>query len=312
MVLLSLFSGIGGAELAIKKSRWFKEFDTFFYSEVDKYAIKIFEKHYPNAINLGDIRNITASKIIDIILDDDIFIIGGSPCQDLSSIKINGKGLQVESLEEYLKLKNQGYEFEGSSYLFWEMVKIIKGLNPNYYLIENVRIRNKKDLAIFDKIFGKHTYIDSGLISPQSRKRYYWTNFKIDEVKPICNKVCKDVINFKPYKAPNSIINGYYGNKRRIDAITNIKNKCHTLMASMANGNISRYVKNDKNELHRLTPEECEILQGFPIGYTEGVSTSRRLKALGNSFQIDTIVHIINSIKDIDQWNTYYRTIKKS
>lgn len=49
--------------------------------------------------------------------------------------------------------------------------------------------------------------------------------------------------------------------------------------------------------IRKLTPIECERLQGFPDNYTEGVSQTQRYKALGNSFTVPVIEHILNFIK---------------
>ncbi len=48
--------------------------------------------------------------------------------------------------------------------------------------------------------------------------------------------------------------------------------------------------------VRKLTPIECERLQGFPDNYTEGVSQTQRYKALGNSFTVPVIKHILKSI----------------
>lgn len=49
--------------------------------------------------------------------------------------------------------------------------------------------------------------------------------------------------------------------------------------------------------VRKLTPIECERLQGLPDGYTEGVSNTQRYKILGNAFNVDVIAHIIKNLK---------------
>jgi site-specific DNA-cytosine methylase len=46
----------------------------------------------------------------------------------------------------------------------------------------------------------------------------------------------------------------------------------------------------------KLTPIECERLQTFQDGYTEGVSNTQRYKALGNSWTVDVIAHIFKPL----------------
>lgn len=53
--------------------------------------------------------------------------------------------------------------------------------------------------------------------------------------------------------------------------------------------------------VRKLTPVECERLQGLPDGYTEGVSNSQRYKSLGNAFNADVIAHILSFIPEGDR-----------
>ena len=52
--------------------------------------------------------------------------------------------------------------------------------------------------------------------------------------------------------------------------------------------------------IRKLTPTECERLQTVPDGYTAAVSNSQRLRALGNGWTAEIIIHILNhALKDI-------------
>lgn len=46
--------------------------------------------------------------------------------------------------------------------------------------------------------------------------------------------------------------------------------------------------------VRKLTPVECERLQGLPDGYTEGVAITNRYKCLGNAFNVDVVAHILS------------------
>lgn len=46
--------------------------------------------------------------------------------------------------------------------------------------------------------------------------------------------------------------------------------------------------------IRKLTPIECERLQGLPDNYTEGVSETQRYKCLGNAFHVDVVAHILS------------------
>lgn len=174
MNVLSLFDGMSCGQLAL--DRLDIKVDSYFASEVDKYAIQVAKKNYPNTKHIGDIRDIDPSTLPKIDL-----LIGGSPCQGFSvSGKMKGSstksGIDVTSLEQYLQLKEQGFEFDGQSYLFWEYVRIWKAVKPEYFFLENVRV-TKKWLPMFNEAMGvEPIMINSALVSAQNRVRYYWTN----------------------------------------------------------------------------------------------------------------------------------------
>jgi len=51
-----------------------------------------------------------------------------------------------------------------------------------------------------------------------------------------------------------------------------------------------------QNKIRRLTPIECERLQGFPDGWTEGLSDTQRYKCLGNAVTTNVVSEVIRSI----------------
>lgn len=88
---------------------------------------------------------------------------------------------EVLTLEHYLQLKSQDYEFIGQSYLFWEYMRLMKEIKPKYFLLENVMMGDKWELVL-SKSLGVHPIkINSSLVSAQSRKRLYWTNIGMVE-----------------------------------------------------------------------------------------------------------------------------------
>jgi len=134
--VLSLFDGMSCGRLALDKAGI--KYNNYFASEVDKIAVKFTKTKHPDLIQLGDVRNIDTSKLPEIFL-----LCGGSPCTDFSFAgKMKGMETscekQITSLEQYLQLKAEGFEFEGQSYLFWEFVRILHKVKPKYFLLENV------------------------------------------------------------------------------------------------------------------------------------------------------------------------------
>lgn len=176
--VLSLFDGCSGGQQALDRIN--KRVDTYYASEIDKYAITVTMANYPNTIQLGSVTEVDVSKLKPISL-----LIGGSPCQSFSfagkrkgmSTKDN---IEILTLEHYLELKEQNFEFEGQSYLFWEYIRIltdIRKYNPDVkFLLENVMMGEKWQKILTRAIGINPIEINSALVSAQNRRRLYWTN----------------------------------------------------------------------------------------------------------------------------------------
>lgn len=153
MRVLSLFDGISCGHVALDRANI--PVEVYYASEIDKYAIQVTQKNYPNTIQLGDINNIDFTQFIGKI----DLIMGGSPCQDLS-IAGKRKGLQGER-----------------SSLFYKFVEAIEVIKPKYFLLENNVGMPKEAYEEISKLMGCYPImINSALVSAQTRKRYYWTN----------------------------------------------------------------------------------------------------------------------------------------
>tara|TARA_R110002110_G_C13214338_1_gene696711 strand:- start:73 stop:840 length:768 start_codon:yes stop_codon:yes gene_type:complete len=154
MNVLSLFDGMSCGQIALNCLGI--KYDNYFASEIDKYAIKITQKNYPNTRQLGDVNNINFLKLPKIDL-----LFAGSPCQDLSHANNNGKGLYGEK-----------------SKLFFKFIEAKNILKPKHFILENV---TNKYIEEMDKYVGlKGIKINSDFFVQQNRVRYYWTNIKIN------------------------------------------------------------------------------------------------------------------------------------
>jgi len=136
--ILSLFDGISVGQLALKECGI--KYDNYYASEIDSNAILVTKTNFPNTIQLGDVRNINVKDLPPIWL-----LMGGSPCQDFSiSGKRNGmktkNGIEITSYQQYLELKKTNHDFIGSSFLFWEFIRLYKELKPKYVFLENVKM----------------------------------------------------------------------------------------------------------------------------------------------------------------------------
>jgi len=281
MNVLSLFDGISCARVALDRAGI--EVNAYMSAEIDKNAIKVSEKNYPDIIRVGSVVDLSVEGEIDLL-------IGGSPCQDLSIAKKDRKGLEGNR-----------------SGLFWEYVRIKKECNPKWFILENVASMPKADRDIITREMGvEPVMFNASLVSAQCRKRLFWTNipFSLPVDRGILLKDILEVdVGAKTglYKVGRDVgrrlVDGHRADhdtsvpyERRIE--TREDDKCGTL-TSVSKDNL---VVGDR--IRKLTPIECERLQGLPDNYTEGVATTNRYKCLGNAFNVDVVAHIIAGIGD--------------
>ena len=156
MKVLSLFDGISCARVALERAGI--PVEIYYACEIEKNAIKVSQKNYPDIVRLGDVRTVhTLDEPIDLL-------IGGSPCIDLSIAKRDRKGLEGEH-----------------SSLFWEYVRIKNEIKPKYFILENVASMPKKDKDIITKELGvEPVMFNASLVSAQCRKRLFWTNIQFE------------------------------------------------------------------------------------------------------------------------------------
>lgn len=317
--VLSLFDGMSCGMVALERAGF--KVQNYYASEVDSYAIKVSKKNYPNIIQIGDVRNVEC-KNGELHTDNGIYkighidvLMGGSPCQNFSFAgRQRGAStkdkIEIHTLDCYLQLKQDGFEFEGQSYLFWEYMRLLKEVNPTYFLLENVKMSKKWENVLNSAIGVNPINIDSALVSAQSRERLYWTNIP-NVVQPKDRNISlKDILekdiplgmyypktsneytNYnkdKVDKSINKISPIQVGNSRQFGNAVRNTNKAYTLRAANCNG-----ILNEDYLIRKFTPIECERLQTLPDNYTEGVSKSQRYKMLGNGWTVDVIAHILS------------------
>jgi DNA (cytosine-5)-methyltransferase 3A len=178
MNVLSLFDGMSCGQQALVKAGI--KYDKYFASEIDKYAITVTMANFPKTIQLGSVVNVDGYALPKIDL-----LIGGSPCQSFSFAgKRKGMStkdsIEILTLDHYLELKSQQYEFEGQSYLFWEYMRLLNETKPKNFLLENVMMGQKWEKVLSAAIGVKPIMINSSLVSAQNRKRLYWTNIGME------------------------------------------------------------------------------------------------------------------------------------
>ena len=176
MNVLSLFDGKSCGQLALQRAGI--PVCKYYASEIDKPAITIAMKNFPNTIQLGDVTKLESwyatrtpynSEPIDLLM-------GGSPCQGFS---FAGGQLAFD---------------DPRSKLFFEFVKVKDAVKPKYFLLENVKMKQEFQDVITDYMGVEPIEINSSLFSAQSRRRLYWTNIPVDMNIKDKGLVLKDIL----------------------------------------------------------------------------------------------------------------------
>lgn len=173
MNVLSVFDGMSCGRIALDRAGI--KVDNYFSSEIDKYAIQIANKNYPQDIEnrLGDI-----TKVVGCLLPKIDLLIGGSPCQGFS---FAGKQLNFE---------------DERSKLFFEFVRLIEECKPKYFLLENVKMKKEYQDIISGYLGVEPILINSALVSAQNRERLYWTNIPNIVQPEDKGLLIRDILNY--------------------------------------------------------------------------------------------------------------------
>jgi DNA (cytosine-5)-methyltransferase 1 len=263
------------------------------YSEIDKYAVQIYERHYPSHKNYGDITQINAEELPDFDC-----LVGGFPCQAFS---IAGK--------------RGGFE-DTRGTMFFELARILRQKQPRFCVFENV-----KGLLSHDQGRTFHTIITTldelgydcqwqvlnsknhGV--PQNRERVFIIGHLRGTPRPEVFPFGEDgeTSNELPRHYTNTLTARYEGAQAVGSYIGESEFDAQDLMIRDGRDNRSCLRSGRTPELgvkgmsiRRLTPTECERLQGFEDGWTEGVSDTQRYKTLGNAVTVSVIRDIFERL----------------
>ena len=283
--VLSLFDGMSCGQIALSQ---LTDDYIYFASEIDKWAIQITQKNFPDTTQLGDVTQVTSKGLPKIDL-----LMGGSPCQSFSYA---GNRLGFDD--------NRGG-------LFFEYIRILEETKPRYFLFENVSMK-KESRDIISKYLGcEPLKINSNLVSAQNRKRLYWTNIPFKGIKE--NDVSlKDIVDFA-----GTVEDRYYLTETRIahrkakekGTSKDFKTSPYLTIYDNKSPTITkRYHKMSKRDPmlidakgpRKFTPQECEALQTVPNNYTEGVSNTQRYRMIGNGWTVEVIRQLLSGIEELN------------
>ena len=274
MNVLSLFDGMSCGQIALNKIG--VKYENYFASEIKKHAIEVTQYNYPKTIQLGDVTKIKSNELPKINL-----LIGGSPCQDFSSLNNTRNGLKGSK-----------------SSLFFEYLRLLKECQPDFFLLENV-IMPKSDYNIISNYLGcKPVRINASNVSAVLRDRYYWTNIGLQYV---------DLFNFSTCIIPQPIDKKIYLNDILEYGFSNRKKHSCLLVNCGENPNRNYLLRRNKSmpgtitliysdkkmeesTIRMATQLELERLHTIPEGYTNILNKRKAGDLIGDGWVIDVIL----------------------
>lgn len=255
----------------------------YYASEIKDIALQVAMDNYPDTIQLGDVNNIhyidgtlkTENGDFDVGHID--IVMFGSPCQTFSIAMKTDKRIGLADKEK--------------SGLFLECYRILKEVNPTYFLMENVARMRESDKEIITNMMGVEPIrINSRLVSAQLRDRFYWTNIKGITQPDDRGILLKDIIT-----------SGYVD---RDKARALLVSDCRPLTTKEKM--IHRYKKfttliwekkGDDNFVRYMNQTELERCQTMPKGYTKCLNRNDAANVLGDGWTVDVISHILSFMK---------------
>jgi len=289
------FSGIGGFDLGLERVGGFKR---VWSCDNNKYANKIYTKHFGKENHhSGDIKRVNTEDIPHI----DLFC-AGFPCQAFS---IAGK--------------RKGFQ-DTRGTLFYEICRIAEAKRPPLLLLENVKgllnhDRGRTFTIILQSLDELGYWLEWQVLNskyfgvPQNRERVFIVgHLRGGSTRPIfplreafensveaCREKqdCDDMISGTLTANYDSKFNDTY-----LAVIPGVSNSVDTSgwLRQMGRHEEEKHGLTDYR-IRRLTPIECERLQGFPDGWTEGISDIQRYKCLENAVTVNVIEFLGKLIK---------------
>ena len=294
-----LFAGIGGFRLGIERAseKLGIHVKCVFSSEIDKNPRYVYEKHFKE-IPRGDITKISASDIPDIDI-----MCGGFPCQSFS---IAGD--------------QRGFE-DTRGTLFFDVARILKHKKPKIVFLENVKNLLSHDkgrtfATILVTLYELGYDVEFQLLNskdfgvPQNRERVYIIGHlrgeRTRQVFPVrgttestTRENISTTIDANYWKGidnhgQRTHIIQYYCGKHQQDRVLNPLGVSSCLPTGTGGDLIPKFIKHGK--IRKLTPVECERLQGYPDNWTAGIADTNRYKCLGNAVTVPVIEAIASKL----------------
>lgn len=288
ITVLSLCDGMSCGHIALDKAGI--KVARYFAAEIKEIGIKVTKANYPDTIHIGDVNKIKFSngvlqtEVGDFEVGHIDMVIFGSPCQTFSI-----------AMRKDLRI---GLKNKQKSGLFLECHRILREVNPTWFLMENVGTMETTDRNFITELMGVEPIsINSSLVSAQLRRRDYWTNIPNVTIPTDKGIELKDIIT-----------SGYVEKKKARALVVSesrpLKDKKKMMHRYRTTGMLTLVFEdmNDKENTCRIFNQtELERLQTVPEGYTKCLTRNEAADVLGDGWTVDVIAHIFSHIPEQKQ-----------
>lgn len=282
MKVLSLCDGMSCGHIALDRAGI--KVDQYFAAEIKEIGIKVTKANYPDTIHIGDVNKISYNggvlhtEVGDFDIGHIDLVIFGSPCQTFSIAMKTEHRIGLEDKEK--------------SGLFLECHRILKEVNPTWFLMENVARMKKKDEDFITELMGVAPIrINSKLVSPQLRDRLYWTNIPNVDL-PEDRRITLQSILTSGYtdreKARALLVSDSRPLRDKKRMLHRYRNTGFTTIVWEEKGN--------DDTIRYMNQTELERCQTVPEGYTACLNRDEAADVLGDGWTVDVIAHILTHI----------------
>lgn len=271
----SLFSGIGGFDLASEWMGW----ENVFQVEIDPFCTKVLEKNFPNTKRYGDIRKFPASDYagrIDILT-------GGFPCQPFSSAG-----------------KRKGRD--DNRHLWPEMLRVIREIKPTWVVAENVRgLLSIEDGMAFEQVcvdLENEGYEVQPILIPACAVN---APHKRERIWFIANRQCERPIQCESQEQPRLKKRLFKRSYSDNVADTNHGGSAEQKQQTTGHQQFNRYVAEWAKDWFEVAAEFCSLDDGLPIELGEFKRSkaghrNEQIKAYGNAIVPQVAYQIFKSL----------------
>lgn len=315
MKVLSLCDGMSCGRIALERAGI--RVDEYYASEIKEIAIKVTKYNWPDTIHIGDVNKISFkdgclyTEAGNFNVGHIDLVIFGSPCQTFSIAIPADKRVGLQNLQK--------------SGLFYECNRILDEVKPDFFLMENVGSMRNTDRDMITQYIGVEPLrINSKLVCPALRDRYYWTNIPCEPGKLTERTIslsdaldsgytdrekarCLAVIDSRPNATPIKMFHRYWStgfttlifrDEEHFNDCVKEYNRLTDGKRKIAAEELDEYTGHVFDGVRYMNQSELERCQTVPAGYTKCLTRNEAADVLGDGWTVDVIAHIFTGLKD--------------